>query len=248
MTRVRRPRRANLRRNKVDLGRLRVAMSGPGADPRSWIALGRIDDDPDALQWIPGTGWVADVTLTSGEQAGEGPIPCRVASTFGDSAQGRLEPVARGAEVVVCFPSGDPNDQPVILGVLFAPGGNPVPTSVNGLANTEALVLAAHVLVTARDVRWQAGALVQLAAQAVELAQANATQPFVRGEAQRATLDTFLEALRTWSAAVAGALSTAGFPIAAAQAAFAGPLPVPNAIDATKNGLASALSTRIRGE
>jgi hypothetical protein len=233
-------------RRRLDAGRLRNLVGGPGADPRVWVLLGRVDDEPDAVRFDVGTGWVADCTITSPELGGEGPIPCRVAQSYGGQLQGRLEPVARGCEVVLVLPSADTGG-PVIVGYLANPTDCAVPTQVNGVAITEALALGTHVLVSPGDVRWQVGALLQLTAVLTELAAAGATQPFVRGEAQRASLDALLEALRAWTVAVSGALSAAGFPIVAAQAAFAGPAP-PNAIDTAKAGLSAALSTRIRGE
>ena len=186
-------------RRVLDFGRLRDALSGPGADPRTWVCLARVDDDPAALRWETGVGWIVDVTLTSGELAQEGPIPCRVPVGWGGAGNLLSAPALRGSEVLIGFPDGDPNVSPMILGVLHNPTDNAPATTVNGQAIDLTLAEATHILVTPRDVEVQAGAAVRVTATgaakvlapSVVLAEDSATQPFVRGTDLRMALDTF---------------------------------------------------------
>jgi len=133
------------------------AVSRPGIDPRAWIMSARVDDDPDAISFIEGTGWVVDVTITSGPLSGEGPITCRVASAFALNAAARLEPVTKSAEVMVAFIDGDPNTAPIIFGYAFNPADLAVPETVNGETIDEAFALENHILVTPHSVQEQVG-------------------------------------------------------------------------------------------
>lgn len=218
-------------RHKPDFGRLRLAMSGPGADPRPWVLYARIDDDPDAIRWDAGTGWIADVTITSGTLAGEGPIPCRVLSSFGADDVGRFEPVSRNAEVVLIFPEGDANGMPLIVGYAFNPEDQPVPKTVNEHEIDESFALANHILVTTKgvveevnahetkadenvsyeaghDMRLVAAFSAFLLAQQTKLGDEDASEPFVRGNALVASTSQFLQGL-TAETVAAGALAQA---------------------------------------
>ncbi len=150
-------------RRTIDVGRLREAMSAPGADPRSWVVLARVDDDPDAIRWEPGTGWLVDVTVGSGELAGEDMIVCRVGSGLGGTSH-ESRPVPRGAEVVVVFPAGDPNVSPVIIDYVHNPTDSAVPSEVNGTPVDEARALSTMLTKTTAGVDAELGAQVRIRA------------------------------------------------------------------------------------
>lgn len=185
------------KRRSLDFGRLREALSGPGADPRTWCSMARIDNDPDAIRWETDSGWIVDVTFVGGPLDQEGPIPCRVLSSFAGEARGRIEPVARGAEVLVAIPEGDANANPVIIGQLFNGGGSAPPTAVNNVPINEALALVTHILKTPHAVREQAGALYELEATQIKLGKM-AVQPVVQGTEFNAAMQSFLTALQTF--------------------------------------------------
>jgi hypothetical protein len=230
-------------RKTIDFGRLRVAMSGPGSDSRSWCEMARVDDDPDAIQWIEGYGWVVDVTFTSGEVGGETEMPCRVLSLFGAPGNGSVCPVARGAEVVVMITSGDINVQPVIIGYLHNPTDAPLPTTVNGSTVNEGYAAATTVVVSDQsldaqfgpNVRVSAATEAKLLAPQVKIADDAATQPFVRGNDVKSAIDSFAQALIT-----AGAY-TSSSPVVASAALI-------SAVSTLASALTAALSTRIKGE
>lgn len=252
-------RRSRIRR-VPDLGRLREAMSGPGADPRSWVVLARVDDDDDAIRWDTGTGWVADVTFVFGDLAGEGPVACRVASIFGGDGVGSFQPVQRGAEVLVLLPGGDPNTAPMIVGVGFNPEDLPVPETVNGQTIDEDFALANHILVTEHSVqqevgpRWRTEATERatLAAPEVRLADEDAGQAFVRGNAQADALKDLVDALDAFAQALATAppaVPNGALTVASVAVAYANPLTgLAVKLTRAKTAIDNALSTKIKGE
>ena len=236
-----------------------------GMVPQQWVVLARVDDDPDAISWLPGWGWVVDVTITQGDSAGEGPLPCRVATSFAASLNGRVEPITRGQEGIVVYPGGDPNQQPVFIGYLQNPTDGQAPTQVNGLPVDEALAMANHILVSpwgrqeqlAGAIHVKSAATHTLAGALVELGLLGASQPFVRGLALRAATTALVSATQTALAVVGAAFSAlAGFP------AFFGPIAAACTAAATACGAVSSalgtyggrivvgdvLSSRVRGD
>lgn len=237
----------------LDFGRLANALSRPGIDPRSWVAYGRIEDDPDAIRWEEGTGWIVDVTINSGELAGENLIPCRVMTTFGGLDRGRIEPALRGAEVVILLVDGDPNAMPVVAGYVYNPEDGGVPDTVNGDVIDESLALANHILVTPHSVKEQIGGSIEVRAEGsieyasnqnatfsasstayllgalVRLAEENASQPFVRGTAFASAFSAMLGAL---SIETASASAVASALVAASQVLPPGPYPNPTMLAA----------------
>lgn len=144
-------------RGRLDFGRLREAIAGPGIDPRTWVTTGRVDNDPEALRWEPPFGWVADVTFTGGALDGDGPNPCRVASWLAGAGNSAAPPPLLGAEVLVVVPEGNPNANPVIVGAMHGGDGNEAPTSVNGDDIDTAYAAANLILVTDKGVDQQVG-------------------------------------------------------------------------------------------
>lgn len=141
------PTRSRKRRN-FDMGRLRDAIRGPGADTRVWTATARIDDDPDAISFVPGLGWIVDVTFYGGPLDQEGPVPCKMGESFAQQFATKSDPPGRGCEVLVEIPDGDANSNPVIVARMHNEGGCEVPLLVNLTPITEDYALANHIVVT----------------------------------------------------------------------------------------------------
>jgi len=243
-------RRAPSRRS-LDFGRIAEAVSRPGIDPRAWVALARVDDDPDAVVWDADLGWTADVTFAGGPLAGEGPVSCRVASPAQGAGAGRASPVRQGGLVVVVIPSGDPNEDAVIVGQLHDVDDARAPTSVNGdsIVETDASsgqVAADVTHLTALpdedlDEEWRSW---RVTADAMTLGVADADQPFVRGDDQADALDDLADALGQFAAAIAVA-PVVGAAVALDPATLA---TFQQAIAAFKAARQSYLSTRIKGD
>jgi len=242
-------------RRTLDFGRLREALAAPGIDGRTWVCLARVDDVPDAIYWLDGSGWIVDVTVSTGQLAGEGPIPCRVASAFGGAGEGTTCPIRAGAEVVVVWADGDPTVGPVVMGVLWNPGDQPPPATVNGQAVQSPLVGTAHTVVTPADVQIQVGDVLRVEAQQqatlgapqVRLADDTATQPFVRGtDYQTAMAANLANALNAY----ATAMIPPGPPITPVTSlqATAAATALATALGAFATAISVSLSTRITGE
>lgn len=248
-------------RASLDYGRLREAMAGPGADPRTWVSMGRVDDDEDAITFDPnpaqdgtGGGWLIDVTLQGGALDQEGSIPCRVSEAFSGDDRGRIEPFERGCEVLVLIPEGDPNASPVIVGQIHNAGDCQVPNQVNGTDIDEALALATHIFVTPHAVdeqidgtrRVKTGDTHRLLGPLLELADEGASQSFVLGNTQKDALDTFAQSvLSAFTDLVPpGPPAT---PVTAAQAAAA-VITITAAVAQLSADLTGALSDKIKGE
>ena len=247
------------RRKYVDMGRLREALAGPGADTRVWIAAARVDDDVDAMRWEPDIGWLVDVTFYGGTLDGVGPVCCRMAGDFASAGATRSDPVARRDEVVVAINDGDPNANPVIIG--FAHNSDmAVPATIFGLPVDEALVLLNHVLVSPhglmeeyalaarqRALSWLLEGLTIALAGQVSLGVTTLptgevvppTQPMIRGaDFTGATLGLLVTALNTYATAVGVAVP------AAAGAATA----LATALQGFQLAAVGNLSTRVVGE
>jgi hypothetical protein len=141
------PTSARKRRN-FDMGRLREAMRGPGADTRVWLMTARVDDDPDAIVLDPELGWIVDVTVYGGPLDQEGPIPCRLGMPSAGDQATKSCPVTAGCEVLVAVSDGDANSNPIIVARMHNAGGCSFPLLVNGTPITEAYAKANEILVT----------------------------------------------------------------------------------------------------
>lgn len=209
------------RRRTPDVRRLAAAMRAPGNDPRTWVSAGRIDQDPDAIHWDSGVGWVVDVTFYgSGLEDDEG-RPCRVAG-LGAPGQGRGEyiPPTPGAELLVAVAAGDVEAGPVVVGYLTNEDDAHPPATVNGLNIQADLTTSTLTEVSpydteivssphhrreeyALDRHSQARNQILEAAQQVKLALRDAAQSYVRGE-------RFVQALNGWIDAVTSYVTANG--------------------------------------
>lgn len=240
-------------RRVLDFGRLREALAAPGADPRTWLALGRISTETDAVVWVADVGWVADVVITSGELSQEVVVECRFPEPIGGpSGDGGIlaNPVRIGAEVLVGLPDGNANVAPMILGYLHNPDNQQAPSQVNDQDIDTDFAKEHHILVTDKRVEVQVGSTLRvtaeeeasLLAQNVVLADGEADQSYVRGDDQKDALDSFLDSFDIWVDLVKVSIDSCG---------PATPLVNTTILAATqtlRTQLAQALSSRIKGE
>lgn len=199
-------------RRRINTKLMGQASAAPGNDPRTWIAIARVDDDPDAIRFREEedgpVGWVVDVTFQGGPLDQEGPIPCRYGSSFTTSGGLRSEPIGRNCLVVVAIP-GNPNDECSIVGQLPTEGCEP-PSEVNGTEFTEEYALSNHVLVTPHGVdeqiegdrRIKTGGTHRLLGPSIELADEGAGASYVRGEDMESAINAFGDAVATYSQTV----------------------------------------------
>ena len=139
-------RRDVMRRSRIDTTRVAASLSRPGIDPRTWIAMARVDEDPDGTVWDAELGWLADVTLVGGTLDGEGPVLARMPSSGQGPGVGQYAPPRQGCLVLVAIPDGDPNNDCIILGQLHDESVAAA-TKVNGVDITEAFAQQTHILV-----------------------------------------------------------------------------------------------------
>lgn len=248
-------------RRHIDMGRLREALRGPGVDTRVWVVTARIDDDPDAIWWDSEFGWLVDVTVYGGGLDQEGPITCRVASSFAGNAYTRVDPFARGEDVLVAVPDGDANANPVIIGSIHSAENVP-PVAVNGQLLDEVLAAANHVLKSPRGEQTELGgdrevtaqnqtvvaleAAIVAATQSIYLARAKDVPPVqqaVLGNALVVAQAQLITALATFVAALAVGAPLSPVLIGTVQTA-AGPLGT--AFNAYLTALNGTLSQLVR--
>ena len=250
------PTRSRKRRN-VDMGRLREAIRGPGADTRVWLATARIDDDPDAISFDSEIGWIIDVTFYGGPLDQEGPVPCKLGEVFAQQFATKSDPPGRGCEVLVAITDGDANSNPIIVARMHNAGGCEVPLLVNFTPITEGYALANHIVVTPHGADEQYGGdrrvtapsqlleaetVVQLAAPAVFLGGTPATilTPAIPPADVAVLGAALLTALNTYALAMAGGTippTVPAAPVTQGQAAAAA--------TALVIALTAALSTKV---
>jgi len=192
------------RRGAFDLSRFREAIAGPGIDPRCWIAIGRVDEDPDATVWDDILGWLCDVTAVSGPFAGSLlPLACRVTSDAQGVDVGHHRPPRQGGLVVVLFPSGDPNEDSVIIGQLHNTDDAGAPAEVNGDTIDEAFAMVTHIMVAPDEDLDEEWRNFRVTADSMVFGTADADQPFVRGDDLADALADLSDALGEFAAAIA---------------------------------------------
>lgn len=190
-------------RLRPDMNRLSEAVSRPGIDPRAWVVMARVDDDPDAIVWDSQIGWIVDVTFLDGE----GPITCRVVSDSQGSLAGSIRPVRPDSLVAVLVPNGDPNDEAIIVGDLHDAETNLAPTTINLKPITEELASSTHIDAFPSEDLDQEWSNVRItASQSMKLGIAEPLQSFVRGDDYSDALDAFLTALDTFVTNVAASV------------------------------------------
>ncbi len=254
------PTSARKRRN-LDMGRLREAMRGPGADTRVWLATARVDVDPDATVWDEKLGWLVDVTFYGGPLDQEGPIPCRLGQMFAQDGATRADPPGQGCEVLVAITDGDANSNPVIVARQHNAGGCEAPITVNGIPIDELLAAANHLVitphgaleqyggdrqVTAPNQALEASALLRLEGAQISIGGSQTvppTSPAVLGTQLQAATTTLNAGLNTYAAAILVAPIAGAVNVASASAAATA---LATALTAYATAITAALSARTK--
>lgn len=248
-------------RKSVDVMRMGRAMSQPGIDPRTWVTMGRVEDDPQAVRWVHGMGWIADVRLTGGPLDGETEVPCRVAGNVQGEGTGEFVPLTPGCEVAVLLMAGNAEEAPLIVGRVNNRGGCEAPEEVNGLpildgteGSSSAVAVSpfdTEIVVSENNRReeYRGDTFHQSASRVIEtegndslcLGDRDADQHYVRGEDYTdAVLAAFETILPGWGVIIPPA--TVPTPLVQVPGVTAG------LVEAAKAQLLAALSQKIKGE
>lgn len=244
-------------RQGVDWSRLREAVSGPGVDTRIWICMGRVVDDPDAVVWDEELGWLCDVLAVSGPlQGGELPLSSRVVSGAQGDDIGEHRPPRKNGLVIVFFPSGDPNEESVIIGQLHNTDDAGAPAEINGTTIDEDFASRTHLTVLPDEdldqewsnVRVTTSGDMKLHGEAVEVGKDGADQSYMRGNDFADAIESMVDAIGSFAQSIATATPAppnAALTVADVLAAYA---PLEIAIGQFKAEREQYLSQRIKGD
>lgn len=238
-------------RLRPDFDRIAQALKRPGIDPRSWLNMARVDEDPDAIVWDAQVGWLVDVTFVGGALDGEGPVVCRVSSWGQGQGVTSQRPPRPDCLVLVAVPGGDPNEECVIVGQLHDEVCKP-PAAVNGTTITEEFALETHFEVFPGEDLDAEYRNVRITAESMTLGAAAADQPFPRGNDLADALDNLADSLDALAAALTTSGSVIGTSVSggAVTAAIIGAVtaPLQTAVASFKAARTGYLSSRITGD
>ena len=190
-----------------DVGRIREALAGPGADTRVWVANARVSDEEDGIRFIIGLGWLVDVFYIGGEFAGEGPYPARIADNIGGRGINSAPPTP-GCPCQVLVNEGFEDAAPVIIGFLHNQADCSWPETVNTTTIDLAYALANIIKVSEQGLDAQYGGqvrIVQGEGELMLLTAPDASQSFVRGEDLLAALQSYTETVSKAITSIAAA-------------------------------------------
>lgn len=105
----------------IDVNRLAAAVSRPGIDPRVWVSYAVCTSEPvietrNGLQDV-----LVDVLLLPSGQ----PETARIGALYAGNGFGFYAPLHKDDEVLVCAPSGDPDEGLVVTQRLWSPADPP---------------------------------------------------------------------------------------------------------------------------
>lgn len=122
----------------LDLGRLSNAVSRPGIDPRVWVSYGVLTSDPvidtDATDNSAGI-FVEVMLMPSGTTE-----TARVGAAYAGNGFGFYTPLKKDDEVLVCAPSGDPDEGLVVTQRLWS-AADPPPAALANYPEDVTLVV-----------------------------------------------------------------------------------------------------------
>lgn len=208
------------RARTIDARRLAQALAPPAL---TWVSPGRVDDDPEALTFDPGVGWIVDVTFYGSGLEDDTGRPCRILSAGAPGAgRGEYLPPVKGAEALVVVPAGDPEAGPVVVGWLTNEEDAQPPATVNGLPIVADLLASTPVTVSPYDTeivssphnrRQDYGGAWVLDSADIRLGGDTGLELALRGETTVANTNELLQALAAFAAALIplpGALAPLG--------------------------------------
>ncbi len=107
--------------SSIDTSRLAEAVARPGIDPRVWVSYAILTGDP-VIETAQGQQDVfVDVLLLPQNQ----PDTARVGAIYAGNGFGLYAPLKKDDEVLVCAPSGDPDEGLVVMQRLWSPSDVP---------------------------------------------------------------------------------------------------------------------------
>ena len=120
----------------IDPHRLGSAVSYPGIDPRIWVSYGVLTSEP-YIETIQGEQDVfVDVLLLPSRQ----PETARVGSIYAGNGFGFYTPMHTNDEVLICAPSGDPDEGLVVTQRMWSPS-DPPPAAISQYPEDVTLVV-----------------------------------------------------------------------------------------------------------
>lgn len=105
----------------IDLARLANAVARPGIDPRIWVSYAVLASDPYVETAAGQQDVFVDLTLLpSGSRE-----TARIGAMYAGNGFGFYTPLHKDDEVLVCAPSGDPDEGLVVTQRLWSPADPP---------------------------------------------------------------------------------------------------------------------------
>jgi hypothetical protein len=199
------PARTRTLRRQIDPGRLGLAAARPGIDPRTWVAIGVVEE----LGYSTAEGLIMVLRVVQGALVGE-MVTCELAPSLARSGALISAPIAIGDVGVMVVPDGDANNVPAVVGFLRMEEA-PAPSHVNGRPADLALLGAAYVLADPeRELEVVTGDA-RIVSPTLKLGPTHEpTQPYVRGQALAAALGAFCDGLSTFSTGASEAFKAIG--------------------------------------
>jgi hypothetical protein len=105
----------------IDVNRLANAVSRPGIDPRVWVSYAVCTSEPVVETRSGQQDVFVDVLLLPSGQ----PETARVGASYAGNGFGFYAPLHKDDEVLVCAPSGDPDEGLVVTQRLWSPADPP---------------------------------------------------------------------------------------------------------------------------
>lgn len=190
--------------SSIDTARLSNAVSRPGIDPRIWVSYAVLTSEPyiediDGQQDI-----VVDIQLMPvGDQE-----TARVGAIYAGNGFGLYTPLRKDDEVLVCAPSGDPDEGLVVMQRLWSPADPPPQEVYDNPYDVTLVVQKDHNLRI--NVKGEGNVIIGAAAGKVKLGSASAEKGVARLDDAVAAGDTPVTGMAAWIAFVNTALTALG--------------------------------------
>lgn len=107
--------------SSIDTARLSMAVQRPGVDPRIWVSYAVLTSEPYIEERDGEQDIVVDLQMMPvGDEE-----TARVGAIYAGAGFGFYAPLHEGDEVLVCAPSGDPDEGLVVMQRLWSPAAPP---------------------------------------------------------------------------------------------------------------------------
>lgn len=176
--------------SSIDTERLANAVARPGIDPRIWISYAVLTTEPKVNLESDGQDVFADVMLMP-----SGTLEtARVGAIYAGNGFGLYAPLHKDDEVLVCAPSGDP-DQGLVITQRFWSPADPPPDAVKN--NPEDVTLVVEAGKNLRlNVQGAGNVILGVDSGKVYLGAPDGTEPAAKGTSLKSYLDTLVTAIQ----------------------------------------------------